>query len=428
MGAPVRRLAVDILSSVTRGGPTLAERLAHSDVEALPPRDRAFLHELVLGTLRMRGGLDHALKACLDAPLGSLDSRLRTILRMGAYQLLHLRVPARAAVFESVELARQIAPRVAGLVNAVLRRLSREGPPEFPEPKRDPLAWLTTEGSLPAWLAKRWIDHLGPDRAVLRARSFLEAPPLVFRLNPRMPDAWDKVTAAGLEPRPLPVPGAWLGQRVPIQPLLREAVLYLQDQGSQLVAHLAATPGILLDACASPGGKTTLLADLLDDKGWVVAADASVRRVRLLNGLVARWGCRNVRVVAADAHRPPFREGFHSILLDAPCTGLGTLGRHPDIRWRSRAEDLQRQSHRQGALLASLAKLVKKGGRLVYATCSSEPEENDEVVRHFLASHSEFVLAPLPPWAGVFASGDFARTNPERDRGDAFSGAILERQ
>jgi 16S rRNA (cytosine967-C5)-methyltransferase len=246
-------------------------------------------------------------------------------------------------------------------------------------------------------------------------------------MNPRREDAWERLTTAGADPQPLRVPGAWTG-RPALQPLAREGLVYVQDQGAQLAAHLAAVPGTLLDACAAPGGKATLLADLVADRGWVVAAEPSLGRLASLTTLAKQWGCANLRVVAADARHPPFRGAFDAVLLDAPCSGLGTLGRHPDIRWRTEPDDLLRQRDRQRALLASVAPLVKEGGRLVYATCSTEPEENEEVVRPFLADHPHFALAPVPPWAEAFSEQGFARTNPERDGGDGFCCAILERR
>jgi 16S rRNA (cytosine967-C5)-methyltransferase len=410
-----RRLALQVLLDTERGGPTLADRLAGEDVARLNERDRAFLHMLVLGTLRRRGALDFALGRSLDQPLARLERPVRAVLRQGAYQVLHLRVPDRAAVSESVDLARERAPRAAGLVNAVLRRLAREGPPPSPDPATDPLGWMTSEGSLPRWLAQRWIARLGPASAVARARAFLEAPPAVFRINPRVPDAEARLKAEGIEARPLRVPGAWtatggLGR------LAADGVVYLQDQGSQMAAHLAAEGGLLLDACAAPGGKTTLLADLGGGSARVIAAEASPTRLRRLADLVVRWGANTVRVVGADAERPPFSRGFDSVLLDAPCTGLGTLGRHPDIRWRTTEKDVSRQAARQQRLIVSVSALVRPGGRLVYSVCSSEPEEGEQVV-----------AAPLPAWAEPFAERGAAVTRPERDGGDAFFAATLRR-
>jgi 16S rRNA (cytosine967-C5)-methyltransferase len=425
MPTPARRLAFQVLADLDRGGPTLGDRLAAADVSALDPRERGFLHELVLGTLRRRGEVDHALAALLDRPLAQVQAPVVTALRLGAYQILRLRVPARAAVSESVELARAAAPRAAGFVNAVLRGLARDGPAPAPDPAASPLAWMTSAGSLPRWLAERWLARLGTEAALARTRALLEPPPTVFRPNPRRPEAMEEVRAAGLEAHALPVPGAWLASDSLPAALLERGAAYVQDQGSQMVGRLAGARGRILDACAAPGGKATLMADDEAATRTVVAAEASLDRARRLATLVARWGSPNVHVAAADALRPPFREPFDVVLLDAPCSGLGTIGRNPDIRWRARAADLQRQSARQRALLAALAPLVAPGGRLVYSTCSSEPEENETVVAAFLERNRRFTPEPLPKWARPFAAGPFAATTPERDRGDAFFAAVL---
>jgi 16S rRNA (cytosine967-C5)-methyltransferase len=209
--------------------------------------------------------------------------------------------------------------------------------------------------------------------------------------------------------------------------LAREGVIYPQDEGSQLVAHLAASPGRVLDACAAPGGKATLMADLAGEECRVIAAEASTRRLRTLAALVRRWGASKVHVLGADALNPPFGARFDSVLLDAPCSGLGTMARHPDLRWRLQAKDLPWLAQRQARLLASVAALVKPGGRLVYAVCSIEPEENEEVVAPFLAAHAEFTHEPLPAWASAFAAGPFVRMRPEAHQGDAFFAARLRR-
>jgi 16S rRNA (cytosine967-C5)-methyltransferase len=422
-----RRLAFEVLSETERGGALLAERLARPDVEALDGRDRAFLHELVLGTLRHRGFLDFALAASVDRPLSRIDAGVLTILRLGAYQVLRLRVPDRAAVSESVELARAVAPRATGIVNAVLRRLAREGAPAAPDPQKDPLGWLTTVGSLPRWLAERWLDRLGPEVARARAAALLEPPPVAFRVNPRARDVEARLAAAGVVVTPLTVPGARRAREGAIGALAAEGLVYVQDEGSQMIAHLAAREsGAILDACAAPGGKSTLLADL-GPGARVMASEVSPSRLATLAGLVTRWGAPNVHVVGADARRPPFARPFDAVLLDAPCSGLGTLGRHPDIRWRARAADLARHRLRQRELLEGVAPLLAPGGILVYATCSIEPEENEEVVDPFLESHPEFSLGLRPEWAEAFADGRFLRTRPEVHGGDAFFCATLRR-
>jgi 16S rRNA (cytosine967-C5)-methyltransferase len=193
-----------------------------------------------------------------------------------------------------------------------------------------------------------------------------------------------------------------------------------------MVALLASAEGVMLDACAAPGGKALLLGDE-GARGSVVAAEGSKHRARTLMKLIRRWGARNVHALCADVLRPPFRRRFDSVLLDAPCSGLGTLARHPDIRWRASAADLARQAERQREMIEAAAALVIEGGKLVYATCSSEPEENEGVVDAFLIRHPEFVPEPLPSWTSPFADGLFARTTPERDSGDAFFAAALRR-
>jgi len=420
-----RRLAFEVLTEADRGGARLAERLARPDVEALSPRDRAFLHELVLGTLRHRGFLDQALAASVDRALSRIDPAVLTILRLGANQILRLRVPDRAAVSESVELAREVAPRATGLVNAVLRRVAREGPPPAPDPRADPMGWLTTVGSLPPWLAERWLTRLGPETARARASAFLETPPVVYRRNPRTPDIEARLASEGIVAEPMVVPGAWHLREGSIIRVAAEGIVYVQDQGSQMIAHLASRPrGRILDACAAPGGKSTLLADL-GPEAHVFAAELSPPRLATLAGLVARWGAANVHPLGADARRLALRRPMNAVLLDAPCSGLGTLGRHPDIRWRAGAADLDRQARRQRELLEGVAPLVAPGGSLVYATCSLEPEENDGVVDPFLEAHPEFTIAPRPAWADAFADGRFLRTLPERDGGDGFFAAPL---
>jgi 16S rRNA (cytosine967-C5)-methyltransferase len=427
MPTPARRLAFEVLTAASDGGALLSERLARSDVAQLDARERAFLHELVLGTLRHRGLVDHALAAAVDRPLFELDAAVLTILRLGAYQILRLRVPDRAAVAESVDLAHASAPRAAGIVNAVLRRVARQGPPPVPDPEKEPLAWLTTAGSLPRWLAVRWLKRLGAEGARARAAALLDTPPVVFRLNPRR-DAEARLAAAGVAWAPLVVPGACVVREGSIGALAAEGVVYVQDQGSQMIAHLAARPaGWLLDACAAPGGKSTLLADLAPAAS-VAASEVSPPRLATLAALVARWGATNVAVVGADARRPPWRRTFEAVLLDAPCSGLGTLGRHPDIRWRAHPADLARHARRQREILEGVAPLVSPGGGLVYATCSIEPEENEDVVKPFLAARPEFEVASAPAWAGGFADGSFLRTRPEKDGGDGFFAAVLRRR
>jgi 16S rRNA (cytosine967-C5)-methyltransferase len=427
VASPARALALETLRRLSTRTVTLADALAAPRAEALEPRERAFLHELVLGTLRLRGWLDHALARVASRSLEDVSAGVLDALRLGAYQLLFLRVPGHAAVSESVDLARSVEPRSAGFANAVLRRLQREGPPPEADPTADPLGWLTTRGSLPRWIAERWIARLGGEAAVARARALLEPPPTHFRLNPRLPGLAAELAAAGVEARATGVPGALEAVRGRLTGFAERGAVYVQDAGSQLVARLAAADGLVLDACAAPGGKALLLADLGGPRTRVIAADASRRRLVSLSRARASWGATNLSLLAADSLRPPFASAFDAVLLDAPCSGLGTLSRHPDIRWGLGPADLARHAARQKALLAALAPLVKPAARLVYATCSVEPEENDEVVGAFLASRTDFCREPLPPWTEPLLEGALARTAAPRRSGDAFFAVRLRR-
>ena len=428
MPTPARQLALHLLATVERAPGTLADQLATAAVEALPPRERAFLHELVLGTLRLRGWLDFQIEVLLDRPLDDLQPvLLKEILRLGAHQILHLRVPQRAAVSEAVELAAERAPRAKGLVNAVLRHLARQGPRAAPDPMVAPLAWLESAGSVPRWLAERWLAQLGSERAVARATALLRQPPIAFRLNPRVADAWQRVQDAELAPTPLVVPGAFRATQGHPQALAAAGVIALQDQGSQLIAHLAAPGRLVLDVCAAPGGKAMLIADLLGSAALVVAAEPALRRLQIMRQRLVQWGSPRVLCVAANGMAPPFRSQFDVVLVDAPCTGLGTLARHPDIRWRLRPQDIDRHARRQRDLLATSAGLVRPGGRLVYSTCSLEPEETGRVLEDFSEHTRGFRRAPGPSWAAPFAAEGALRLLPERDGGDGFFAVALQK-
>ena len=425
MPSSAREIAYRILRGAEAPGATLADLLAAKEPESLEERDRAFVHELVLGSLRGRGLLDYALSACVERSLSSLDPPVLTILRLGAHQLLNLRVPDHAAVSESVALARRIAPRASGLVNGVLRRLAREGPPPPPAFEANPLLWLTSVGSLPPWLASRWIEALGPETARRRAEACLTPPPRSLRLNPRRRGLEERLAPYGLTQGA--VPGAFRLAQTPPPGLLAPGDVYFQDEGSQLAASLLPRAPRVWDCCAAPGGKTLVLADALGDGGRVLATENSRGRVATLARLVRAWGATNVDVVAASALDPPLCAPVRAILLDAPCSGLGTLARHPDIRWRAREEDMKRHSERQRALLARAAALLAPGGALVYATCSLEHEENEGVLVPFLEEREEFYPMPVPSWALPFKAGIFLRALPEATGGDGFFLALLGR-
>ncbi len=413
--------------------------------DRLSVRDRAFATELVYGTLRWRGRLDYALAACCDRPLPQLEPAVLTLLRLGAYQLLFLNVPPRAAVDESVRCAQAMGwARASGLVNAVLRQLARKKETlSFPELATEPLAHLVHALSLPEWIAQRWLDALGPSEAAALAQAANETPPLTARANPlrTTPDAllaelaprWRDVKRAAYAPLALSLghgvdPGS--------DPAFREGRFTIQDEASQLIVELLdPQPGErVLDSCAAPGTKTTAIAERVGANGLVVACDRSQPRLDLVGRAVRRLGLANVHLACADGTQSLAQlpgTPFARVLVDAPCSGLGTLRRNPDARWRLRPEDSPSLAEVQRALLESAAREVMPGGVLVYSTCTLLAEENEAVVAAFLAQHREFRLSPrsaLPEALRPFVEADgFMRTWPQRHGMDGFFAARMTR-
>ena len=445
MIAPARIAAYEVLRAVGSGRSDLAGALARARATLPDERDRALAGEIATGTLRWQGAFDAIVTAFANRAAARLDPEVLDILRLTMFQLLHLdRIPASAAVNDAVQLARKAGKKSAtGLVNAVLRRVSRERralplPPRPESPAPD--AWreyLSISLSHPRWLVDRWVDRHGVEAAEAWAR-FDNAP---ARLTLRAV-TWrttrerlaESLAAHGVETEPARFAPDGLVVRSGnplLTPLAREGVFLVQDEASQLVGVFAgAQPGDrVLDTCASPGGKTTQLAAAVGS-GLVVASDVRGRRVDLLISTLAATGAPRVQVVRADAAAGlPFSARFDLVLLDAPCSGLGTLRRDPDIRWRRTAEGLPALADAQLEMLGEAATALRPGGRLVYSTCSSEPEENDEVVARFLAAHPDFAPAPAathPPQVQGFldARGHF-RTLPFRDHLEAFFAAML---
>lgn len=447
MIAPARQAAYDVLRAVSSGRADLPTALARARTRLSDDRDRALAGEIATGTLRWQGAFDHVIAAFAKRPPAKLDSEVLDILRMTAFQILHLdRIPASAAVNDAVDLTRKAGKKsAAGLVNAVLRRISRERT-QLPLPRRPEGAsareaaidYLAITLSHPAWLAARWLERYGLEAAEAWARFDNGPAALTLRAN-RLRTTRDELAAAlarhGVETAPTRFAPDGLvvrGGNPLLTPLADQGLFAVQDESSQLVALMTGvTPGErVLDACASPGGKTTAMAAAMNDRGLIVATDVRGRRVDLLARTVRSAGARCVRVVQADASAAlPFGPVFDAVLLDAPCSGLGTLRRDPDIRWRRTAEELPRLAATQRMMLGQAAGVLKIGGRLIYATCSSEPEENEQVVEAFLETRRDFTLAPpagLPPAVQPFVTGGGVfRTDPFRDHLEAFFAAML---
>jgi 16S rRNA (cytosine967-C5)-methyltransferase len=415
--------------------------LAASD-EEMRADDRALCYELVLGVLRWQYWLDGLIEHYAQRSSESLDAPVRLALRLGLYQLRFLsRIPASAVVNESVNLAHLARVRsAAGLINAILRRVTREPNYDPAANVVEPIERMARMTSHPAWLIERWIEEFGSDETEAFARSNNEAPPVAFRVVRQRvvdgPNTLDELRAEGAQLEPSRIaPGGWRiqGARGRLRTLAREGRIYIQDEASQLVAHVmeAQAGERVLDACAAPGSKTTHLADLADDgAALIVACDLYAHRLRTVLESSARQNLKSVSAVALDAETPlPFAEQtFDRVLVDAPCSGTGTLRRNPEIRWRISTSDILELSSRQQRILSNASRMLRRGGRLVYSTCSVERQENEAVADAFLEENVNFrpisisILSTLPGTPGS------ARTWPHRDGADGFFIAAFERQ
>jgi 16S rRNA (cytosine967-C5)-methyltransferase len=436
--APARRAAFRILRRVEEEGAFAAPLLA-ATTDELSSEDRALCYELVLGVLRRQLWLDTLLGQLAGRDPERLDAPVRRALRLGLYQLRFLtRVPARAAVNESVNLMHAERLRAAApLVNAVLRRAAREPDLDPAALIEDPTERIAVTTSHPAWLVRRWAGAFGLAEAEAVARANNEPAPVAFRVNPTYGSeegVLERVRAGGASIVASKVaPGAWRlegGAYASLRELASAGAIYLQDEASQLIAHvLGARAGErVLDACAAPGSKTTHIAALAGGQAQVVAGDLYPHRLRLVVEAAGRQAVAGVTPVVLDAEAglPFAAETFDRVLVDAPCTGTGTLRHNPEIRWRLKAEDIAELSGRQRRILLEAARVVRRGGRLVYSTCSIEREENEEVIRDFLDGGADFrPINPSP--ARALQPNGAARTWPQRDDVDGFFVAAFER-
>ncbi len=404
-GENPRAMALDILRRVEAtdayANLLLDARLRKS---RLAGPDRALVTELVYGVLRWQGKLDWILARALDRPLSALDGAVRQALRLGAYQLCCLtRIPDFAAVDETVRLVRGAGVgRGAGYVNAVLRAVARLRSGPEAELAADPLGYWSSVGSHPRWLAERWIARLGLEEAGELMAANNAVPPLTVLTNTLKVEA-EEVLAALQGAAAEVICGRWVPGAYSLRgaggvgdlPGFREGwIIPMDEAGAFPVLTLEAGPGHrVLDACAGGGSKSALIAARIG-QGEVVALDWSPRAMRRLEAMIGRLELRAVRPHLGDARTAgaTWSGQFHRVLLDAPCTGLGTIRRRPEIKWRRRPEGFIRAAALQGELLAGVAGAVASDGLLVYSTCSVEPEETDAVVTNFLADHPEFRL------------------------------------
>ncbi len=346
--------------------------------------------------MRLQGRLDHLLDLHLREGIGSLPPRLLPILRMGAYQLLYMDgTPDYAAVSQAVEESGEVAGgRMKGVVNGVLRSLAREGggPERFPRLDDDPVGHLSRWGSVPEWLARRWLEAWGPREAAELVDAANRIPTTHLRpLGGDLKGAMELLAAGGIEATPGPPESGTLALAAgssPVEALELVPGIIQDPAAGWVVAWCGDVSGRqLVDLCAAPGGKAVAL---VGRGARVVAADRSLRRLRLLVETRDRLGLE-LPLVAALGEAPPFRP-VEAVLVDAPCSGTGTLARHPDARWRLSEADIPGLSRVQDGILDGAARIVTPGGLLIYATCTLEPEENEERIETFLLRHREFIV------------------------------------
>jgi 16S rRNA (cytosine967-C5)-methyltransferase len=435
-----REKALEILHSVEDGA--FADAFIDQARQTFGARDSAFILELVYGTLRNRALLDWTLDQFSSQPVAKTDAWTRNILRLGAYQLLFLdRVPASAAVNTAAELAKAFGKK-HGYVNGLLRNLDRKRK-ELSRPGiDDPVKRLSVLYSHPEWLVRRWVSRFGVAMAETLLRANNLHAPLVIRTN-TLKTTRDELRAS-LESEGAKVsevkysPAGLEIQSSPgIQALsaFQKGLFIVQDEAAQLVGlMLAPGPGdIVLDACAAPGGKATHLAEMMQDEGTLVALEADPRRIERIRENSRRLGTTIILPVIGDAST--HREGtYDKIFIDAPCSGVGVLRRHPDGRWNKDEKTVRERAVLQRRILENCAKLLKPGGALVYATCSTEPEENEDVITAFLSrAGSDFAIDdPRPHLPGqskdlVDKKGVF-RTYPQAMEMDGFVAVRLVRK
>ena len=446
-----RELAYSILLRVETEA-AYASELLHARLDAsLDTREAALATELVMGTLRCQRLLDFFIERYTGRKTPALDREVLIALRLGIYQLRYLtRIPARAAVSESVELVKRTRKKSAApLVNAALRRASAEK--EQPAAKFVPAEVGATEAlairhSHPTWLVERWLRNFGEEQtiALLEANNQTPEHGCVFLSPEHREDALRSLDEAGIHFEP----GRLLRDAIVVRRgniaksrAFRSGWIGMQDEASQMIPLLVgAGPGdSVLDLCAAPGGKTIVLASLVGERGRVVAADLHQARLRAMHERLEMAGAANVALVALDGTGPlPFAKTFDRILVDAPCSGTGTLARNPEIRWRLRGEDLADLHRRQVALVRSGLEHLSPKGALLYSTCSLEPEENESVAREALAGNPRFRCEAVKIPQGVFAAGMSAgdlidkhgafRTFPPVHHTDGFFAALMVRR
>ena len=465
-----RNLALSRMTNARKVALTCQLTLSHSSASiasvvdsaferhAVDGRERRLINGLVYGVIRWQKQLDWVLDQFIN-PRFQLDVRHRNILRLGAFQLLHLDgIPAHAAIFETVQLATSDRRRgnrgrkTAGFINAVLRSVQREGATlTYPQLETHPTEHIAFSLSYPTWLVQRWLQTRGVSWTLAFCRASNQVAPLALRVNTLLTnreDVCQSLAANGIAATASEIApdGITFGNRAmtafdaagekTLKDILNREDIYVQDESAMLIPYLLSPTDakFIVDLCASPGGKTTHLAHLMRNTGKIVAVDVAAEKIALLKKNCRRIGVRNVETQVMDATKADLRfmRQADAVLIDAPCSGFGTLRRHPDIRWNKTAEQIRDLSNIQYNLLKNAAQHIKPGGILVYSTCSTEPMENEKVVERFLTDYpmwtvenAQQFLPEVPP--SIITPEGFVQTFPHEHGVDGAFAARLRK-
>jgi len=448
MNPSPRSLAVDLLDRIDKTG-AFAEPLLDACLGGhllRKTQDRHLLTSLVYGTLRMRGHLDWIIRELYRGNFASMEDGIRNILRTALFQFLFLeRIPVFALVNEAVELTRQRHPGRENLVNALLRnavRRTKRNDFSYPDLQKNPVEHIAVLASHPPWLVRRWMKIYGPERTLSLCMADNQVPPVAIRVNllkttrsllkELLAEEGFSATESSFSPDGLLIAGSSDALRA--TSASRAGFFILQDEASQLISRLVSPQAgeDILDLCCGTGVKTTHLAALMNNSGRILAVDLYPSKLEALNRLSAKMGISSVETLQADASKEwneSHREKFDRILVDAPCSGLGTLRRNPEIKWRLQPQELPPYPRLQVCILERATSLLRRGGRLIYSTCTILPEENELLIQKFLSRHgifSQIIPPELPiPTSTLIGEDGFFRTAPDTSGMDGFFAAIL---
>ncbi len=446
MNKSVRHLAVDILTQIDLNHDFASVLLdkALDDYQLTGHPDGRLLTHLVYGVLRLRGHLDWIIAKLYRGNFENLNEQIKNILRISLFQLkFSERIPEFAVVDEAVKIANKVNPEKSGLVNAILRNFLRRGNNiSFPLLKKNSAQHISSFYSHPLWLAEEWIATLGAKETLALCAANNKIAPLTIRTNTLKISRNNLVSELELQgfevsPTSYSPHGVIINQsNMPIQKTdaFSKGLFRIQDEGAQCVSFLL-NPSMndsVLDACAGSGGKTTHLAALMQDQGVIVAIDSNPQKNDALKKEAARLGINSIKTLTCDlsAGLPEdLRGSFDHVLIDAPCSGTGTLRRNPEIKWRIMQKDIDKLNSLQNSILANSSQAVKKGGRLIYCTCSLLSKENEHIVNEFLTKNKHFSLCEPPSSINqnLIDRKHFYRTYPHIHSMDGFFAAVLRR-